>query len=105
MFPLPGPSTNSQLTVNDRLLFPDGRSLHFNTDEFTTFVTDTEILFIVTRHFAAPWARRPFLNEPFQIKAFLVLENNGGGNPFAASHAAYMNFFGLGHFEPPHSCL
>ena len=81
----------------------DGYLSHFNTDEIATVITDTEIFFIITGHLAASWARRPIFNQFIQIKAFLAFETNGGRNPFPATHAAHMNFFGLGHFKPPNS--
>ena len=60
---------------------------------------------MVTRHFAAFGAWRPILNQGAHIKAFTIFEANRRRNPFLATHATYMDFFGFGHFEPPTFCL
>ena len=80
-------------------------SFDVDTNEFPTFVTDTYIFLIVTRHISASGTWRPSLNEGLHIKALLIFEDNRRRNQFLATHATNMDFFAFGHVEPPTSCL
>ena len=78
-------------------------SFDVDTNELPTFVTDTYIFFIVTRHISASRAWRPIFNEGLHIKALPIFEGNRRRNQFLATHATNMDFFGFGHVEHPPS--
>jgi hypothetical protein len=65
---------------------------------------DTDIFLAVAGHFTASGAWWPTLDKGFHIEALAIFKFDRGGNQFSATHATQMDFFGLGHLEPPTFC-